>query len=635
MSDTPTAPESPKARRAKHARRRRWTYRPSLYVVRSRTEAPSGKVYEYAYLRYEVWDGKKGRLQPVPLASLGRTDALDPEKTDSLIAFIRQWIRKDCSLSFEALKERFSAAEPTIRILCSRSFGLRALVEQAWTEIGYRDTVREIVGGGARARQMEIAIFAMVLVQIIAPRSKRGAVRCAGTEVFFPEGAALELKDLYRAMDVLGPAQAVIEQRLAERLRALGVEPTTFVEDTTTVVCRIRYDDRERAAIEAERQASGQAVRAAVVNVPPLRLRGESKEKRRDLPQVDVEAILGDDAIVVHHATHPGNASDKTMVGPSVAALQALGYKHVLWASDSGFNSAENRDELRAANFEFVSSEGVARTKVVKRVLATAGRYSPHPDKPELSFKCVRAEATEERRTCDDGSVIPGPMRLYVVRRNLKEEAFQLHTIARHVAAVEAALAAGGEKAEALLKDKTYRRYVRRDRRLKDEEGKPIGPPILNRKAVEHLQAIAGKSVIASDCLNAPPLFLDDLYRRTADLERLFRDLKSSIEVGPIRHRRADRICAHVMLAIMAKNVAAWLARKSGLTLDVLRDLFANCRVQKMEVGGATFWQRTEMEKEQRDAIMRMGYTLPPLRFMTSLADNDPSNTVVGASDTS
>lgn len=592
---------------------------PSLHIVKSRTRKKNGRVYEYAYLRYEVWDPKKNRHQPVPVASLGRTDKLDDGRLDSLGAFLREWLRKDSSMPFEALRERFSEAEPAFRILCSRDFGLRFVVEQCWRELGYGEAVRAIVGEGGRARRLEIAIFAMVLAQVLTPRSKRAVTRWAGTEVFFPEAEALDLDDLYAGMDALEAGYDEVERRLSERLRELGAEPTEFAQDTTTVTCRVRYDDVERAAIEKDREERGAVIRPAVVNDPPIRMRGKSKDKRNDLPQVVIEAVIGDNRMVIHHATHAGNASDKTLPPDSVEALGKLGYKRVQWTSDAGFNSAKNRAALRAADFEFVSSEGVARSKVVQKVLSTAGRYQPHPDRPEISFKCVRAEATEEAK-----GKKPGSTRLYVIRRNRAEEKHALQTMRRHLEIVEKRIAAGGRKAEALLTHSTYRRYVRRDGRKRDEHGRAAGKPILDRRKVARLKRQAGKTVMATDCLEAHPLYVSDLYQLCAELEHVFRTLKSTIEVGPIRHRRADRIRAHVMIAVMAANLGTWLTRKTGKTLDALRELFANVRVQKVKTPAAEYWECVELEAAQRDLLSKLGYDQPPARFSVSFPS--PSN---------
>lgn len=587
----------------------------SCYATRSTHKKQNGsRVYEYAYIRYEVWDPAKDRYQPRNLISLGRTEGLDDERVETLAEFVRDWVRKESPLPFEALKERFDGLAATFRIVCSRDFGLRLLVEQAWVHLGYKEAIATIACDHEKADVIERAIFGMVLAHVMAPQSKRSIARWQPSHLFFPEGAGIELKDLYGAMDVLFSDYKVVEQLFAARLRELGEEPTEFAQDTTTISCQVRYDDVERAAVEASRQEQGEAQRDAVVNDPPLRMRGHAKNKRSDLPQVVVEAIMGDNQLIVHHATHAGNTSDKTLVEPTLEAMKRLGFTQVLWASDAGFNSAENREHLRAAEYEFVSAEGIARTQVVKRVLQTPGRYSPHPDKPEVSFKCVVAKAGE------DGD----RERLYIIRRNELEEKFRLHTIERHLEKVEAALAKGGDEAEKLLHHPTFKKYVRRSSRQKDAKGKPRGPVILDREAVEQMKHVAGKSVIATDCLEAHPLFADDLYRITGEIELLFRDLKTGVEVGPIRHRRADRIHAHVMLAVMAYNIVTWLGRHSGHTLQGLRDLFSNLRVQEVMTAGGAYWERTELEPEQEAVFAKLGLEVPPKRFTVEVADAGP-----------
>jgi hypothetical protein len=582
---------------------------PKLHVARSRARLKSGEEVQYAYLRYSVWDEKKGRQQPKQLASLGRTDQTDEGRLASLEGFLKEWLRKDSDLPFEALEERFKAAEPAFKILCSRDFGLRWIAEQAWEELGYKDALAELAVQTRHEFRVDVAVFAMVLVQLVAPQSKRGAARWQGVHLFFPEGEYLDVHKLYSAMDVLAEGYEHVERVLKDRLDAMGRPANQLAHDLTSVPFAVRYDDEERAAIEEERQASGKAKRGTTLNSPPLRMRGHSKNKRGDLPQVVLEAVVNEDGLVVHHATHAGNTSDSSVTPDTLDRLQELGYRDVVWAGDSGTNSVKNREALRAAEFELVLGEGVARTKVVREVLRQAGRYRQHPENPSLSFKCVIAEAT------DEGLGDTGPCRLYVVRRNKDEEQHTLRMIEKHLAKIEETLATGNErKREALLHHRSYKRYVRPDGRYKKGR-RPAGKVVLDRDAIRRLRLQAGKSVIATDNCAADAVEIDRIYRSLYEVERIFRRLKSTIRVGPIRHRRADRIAAHVMIAVMANNLGRWLEIKTGQTLESLQVLFDNLRVQEVKVGSYTYWQCVELEPAQRKAIRAMGYTLPPDRF--------------------
>ena len=103
-----------------------------------------------------------------------------------------------------------------------------------------------------------------------------------------------------------------------------------------------------------------------------------------------------------------------------------------------------------------------------------------------------------------------------------------------------------------------------------------------------------------------------------ASVSREWLDVARTLEVGPIRHRRADRILAHCRLAVMARNLAAWLELRSGMTFEALRKLFENVNVQEVEFGTETYWQCVELEPAQKKAIRQLGYSLPPVRFQVA-----------------
>lgn len=582
---------------------------PTVYVVQTPAK---GKGVQFAYLRYDEWDESLGRSQPKALASLGRVDKLDQERLGSLGGFLREWLKKDSALPIDALKERVKAAQPVLRILCSRDFGLRWLVEQAWGELGYKEVLAEIATTTAHKFRVDVAIFGMVLAEVVAPQSKLALSEWKDRSLFFPEGEGLTEVEFYKAMDVLGAAYDRVEARLTERLKELEVETKQLSQDLTTVTQFIRYDDEERATIAAQRVASGEAIRTPVVNVPPLRMRGQSKDHRPELPQTKIQAIVGDHGLVVHHATVRGDTSDQNVTEAAAARLAVLGYtgKNLAWAGDAGTNSADNRDVLRNAGLWFVLGEGLARTNVVKRVLATAGRYRPHPERPELSYKCVVDLAEEEQNKKKDRQA---QARFYVVRHNEDEEAYELNRIERHLKEVNAVLAERDpEKSEKLLRRRSLKKYVKRS---------DAGNVVLDQAAIRHAKHLAGKSVIGTDVMFSDPIQMDDVYRRLFDVELLWKQLKGKLGLSRTRHRRDDRIKAHTMIHIMSANLARWLERKSGVTIERLRRVFDNVRVQKIELNGATtFWQCVELEPEQEELLRKIGYATPPKRFTTTLS---------------
>ncbi len=161
---------------------------------------------------------------------------------------------------------------------------------------------------------------------------------------------------------------------------------------------------------------------------------------------------------------------------------------------------------------------------------------------------------------------------------------------------------------------------MRRSAHKRDGKGRPIGKVLLDRKKIADARRNAGKSVIGTDVLTKDPVEVDEVYRSLFKIEEVFRCLKSTVKLGPIRHRRADRVQAHLSLAVMAFNLGRWLRHKSGMTLERLQRVFANARVQKVKVGTAEYWERVNLEKEQLAVLGKMGYAVPPKRFTVTVA---------------
>jgi hypothetical protein len=75
----------------------------------------------------------------------------------------------------------------------------------------------------------------------------------------------------------------------------------------------------------------------------------------------------------------------------------------------------------------------------------------------------------------------------------------------------------------------------------------------LDEQVLERAELMDGKLLLVTNApasLTAPEVL--SRYKSLADIERGFRVLKSEIEIGPVRHRLADRIRAHATLCFLA-----------------------------------------------------------------------------------
>ncbi len=74
----------------------------------------------------------------------------------------------------------------------------------------------------------------------------------------------------------------------------------------------------------------------------------------------------------------------------------------------------------------------------------------------------------------------------------------------------------------------------------------------LDERALAHARLMDGKLLLVTNAADLAPVQVIERYKALADIERGFRVLKSTIEIGPIYHRLPDRIRAHAMICFMA-----------------------------------------------------------------------------------
>jgi transposase len=572
-----------------------WT--PPYLTVSARKKEK--RTYRYVVVRYdEIHDD--GTKQPKPLVSLGPEESVDRAKAETLTGVMREFVRKGSTMTVEELKAHLGMAKPKLRILCSRQFGLRLVVEQAFKELGYSEALKAIDADSRTHFSVERAVFAMVLQQIVSPGSKLRAAERLGDVVFFPEGEGLSVDHLYRALDVLAKNQDVVEAALRTELTKHGISFDKLAHDTTSSFFRTDYDDVEWKVMADDERAERQ--RAPTINEPPLRMRGHSKDHQPGRPQIVVEAVTAE-GFVVHHETHPGNRADKSVLAATAKkAVDELGFaKGATWTGDTGMNSGKAQDALDELGLDWVLGEGRARTDEVREVIAAKGEFTQHPDNVDLAY---RAEKRGEK--------------LFVVRLNRLEQKRRLKTIERHLARVRLELgkddlvSGHGRRLCGLLSHKTYGTYVRK--KPDDATRLEVDPD-----AVALQREIAGRSVISSKLDD--PLEIDAIYRRLYEVEGAFRTLKGELDLRPIRHRKAPRIRAHVLLCVMSLNIVRWIERKTEKRLPRLRDILTPICAQRIEVGGSRFWESVELSEEQAEVFEKLGYEKPLKRFEAVLAE--------------
>src|ERR687887_221132 len=189
-------------------------------------------------------------------------------------------------------------------------------------------------GGPAAARSRDL-VLAMLVQRIIAPGSKLATVRALAPETASSSlGAVLGLgtveeREIYAALDWLGPQQARIERSLAQR----------HLADGTLVLYDVSSSYLEGRCCELARF-------------------GYSRDRRPDRLQIVYGLLCDRDGRPLAIEVFEGDAGDPSTLAAQVEKLkQRFRLQHVVLVGDRGMlTAARLREDLRPAGLDWITS---------------------------------------------------------------------------------------------------------------------------------------------------------------------------------------------------------------------------------------------------------------------------------------
>lgn len=574
-----------------------------MYLRTTTRKNKDGSVVQYVQLAHNFRDPESGRPKPDIIYNFGRRDEIDEEGLRRLVRSINRFL----GAADELKSEVESAAGAGMSFIESRPMGSAWMLRGLWDRLEIGSELEKAAAARGVTDPVAVSgrIFAMVANRALEPLSKHATPAWLAGDVFVPEvPQGVYDEQLYRAMDFLVEAGDELQRAVFfSTADLLNLEVDLLLYDTTSSYFEMEDDDIERAEREERWEAfdRGEGAeptrpRPQVVNEPPMRLKGYSRDRRPDLAQVVVGLAVTRQGIPVRCWVWPGKTNDAETVKEVKASLAGWRLNRVVWAVDRGMTSAENLRELRRGGAHYIAGEKMrAGKKLVEQALSRPGRYQKVRDNLEVK-EVVVGEGEGRRR--------------YVVVRNPAQVARDREQRQLKLARIEEAIAhlpAGGEEhtkaACELVAHKSLGRYVKMDRG---------GRPVINRAKVKAEERLDGKYLVitSDDSLSTEDVALG--YKQLAEVESAWRSLKSELDLRPMNHRKADRIKAHVLLcwlALLLVRVVEIGCEESWTRVRQEMD-----RLQRGVFSGPAgkFVQRTELTQLQHQLLKAVGVPPPP-----------------------
>jgi DDE family transposase len=549
-----------------------------MYLRRTERRTKDGSV-AYLQLAHNEWDPVAKQSKVRVLYSFGREDQLDRDAIRRLIGSLQRALEPEEALATQAA--------PGLRFIESRPMGGAWVLDGLWRELAVDRTLQRLLRGRRLDGRAERVIFAMVANRALEPLSKLAGSKWVSERAWIAELPELDEDSCYRSMDwLLEVQEELCEAVYFATADLLNLEVDLLFFDTTSTY--FERDEPEHDVVDED----GNVVR------PAFRVRGHSKDHRDDLPQVVIAMAVTRTGIPIRVWCWPGNTSDQELIRQAKDDLRAWKLSRVVWVADRGFQSAENRRYLQRAGGHYILGEKLrGNDKEANAALARQGRY--HTVAGNLRVKEV---------IIDDGT-----MRDRFVICHNPEEAKRdqqvreqlLAQIADQIAGTDSLPTAERHKLYGQLSAKRgYKRFLRQTK---------TGKLRIDRAAVNTEAHLDGKFLLRT---SDPTLTAEDIalgYKQLLEIERAWRDMKTTLDLRPVHHRKEDRIRAHVLLCWLALLLIRIAENQASDTWRNLRDELERMHVGTFTGPAGTSQQRTELTTRQREILHVLGIAQPPL----------------------
>jgi hypothetical protein len=549
-----------------------------MYLRRTERRTKDGSV-AYLQLAHNEWDPVAKQSKVRVLYNFGREDQLDRDAIRRLIGSLQRALEPDEALA--------SVAAPGLRFIESRPIGGAWALDGLWRELAVDRTLARLLEGRRLDARAERVIFAMVANRALEPLSKLACSKWVSERAWIQGLPELDEDSCYRSMDWLLEVQdELCEAVYFATADLLNLEVDLLFFDTTSTY--FERDEPEQDVVDEE----GNVIREA------FRVHGKSKDSRDDLPQIVIAMAVTRTGIPIRVWCWPGNTSDQELIRQAKDDLRAWKLSRVVWVADRGFQSTENRRYLQRAGGHYILGEKLrGNDQEANAALARQGRY--HVVAGNLRVKEV---------IIDDGT-----MRDRFVICHNPEEAKRDPAIRDQLLAQVQAAIADSDRLPADQRAKLYgqlctkRGYKRLIRTTK------AGLLRIDRAAVKAEAHLDGKFLLRT---SDPTLTVEDIalgYKQLLEIERAWREMKTTLDLRPVHHRKEDRIRAHVLLCWLALLLIRIAENQAADTWRNLRD-----ELQRMHLGtftgpAGTSQQRTELTPRQRDILRALHVASPPL----------------------
>jgi transposase len=435
-----------------------------------------------------------------------------------------------------AVPEVVAVKPAGVQIQDVREVGPLHVAHQLWQRLEV-DAVLKAVGLSIAARQLTEV---MTLNRLIEPASELAMVEWAGrvalADVLGTDVAKLNEDKFYRNLDTLHGKRIEIERELHAREKSLfNLKGQLLLYDLTNT----HFEGQMTAVPKAKR--------------------GHNKQMRTDCKQVAMSLMLDGDGFPIGHEIFSGSTQDGKTVGAMLDALEQRtgvqgGFTVVM---DRGFASETNLELVRSRHHDYlVAGFQNQRGPLLDEFEELQGwaELQPNAMKTPIRIKRIeRGEVTFLLCVSPARAEKDRAIRERQEKRLLKD----LEKLGERVRLAQ-------EKAQPLTDADLFERIGRLRERypraaryyaMARQDGVLVWPVKEDKRA--RAEELDGAYFLKTSRKDLEPEEIWRTYMVLTRVESAFRDLKGTLDMRPVYHRKETRVETHIFLCVLAYHLQA------------------------------------------------------------------------------
>ena len=432
-------------------------------------------------------------------------------------------------------------------------------LENIYNQLGICEILRRIKSDSKIEYDLNGLTKLLVFGRILEPSSKKKTFENRD-KYLFPIVDSNEIKEIYRALDVLEENSKKIQNRMNTKIKnsSIGRKTDLTYYDVTNYYFETMYGDDDVYDLDENNEIVKDEKGNPIIVKKGFKKKGVSKENSKN-PIVQMGLFIDNNGIPVSHKLFPGNTQDKTTFKNVLENdVDEMNLGHIVVVADNGMNTQENKYLIVDKGNGYIVSKSVKKSWKSQREWALdendykiitnsknemVFKYKSRINEITLTYK--NADGTKSKKMIKEKEII------YWSKKHYEKE---LHQNKKFIEYLESCKEHPDKLKDKQRKSQEFIKTVDVDK----ETGEIIHPEkvivFLDKKLEKYKETLGYYSIVTSE-IEEDDKEIINRYHGLSRIEDSFRIIKSDLEGRPIYVWKEEHIKAHFLICFIALTI--------------------------------------------------------------------------------